>query len=80
MMRFRTEQRSDGSWVIYDTHKSEICFVTRSCDQTLAERWAETFNAAYASFRDEANSALLPLPGDRWIRPNLADRLRAAKG
>jgi hypothetical protein len=57
MMRFRAEQRSDGSWVIYDTHKGEICFATRSIDQMLAERWAdETFDAAYAAFRDEAKS------------------------
>ena len=56
MMRFRAEQRSDGSYEIYDTHKGEICFATRSIDQKLAERWAETFDAAYAAFRDEANS------------------------
>lgn len=55
-MRFRAEQRSDGSYEIYDTHKGEICFATRSIDQMLAERWAETFDAAYAAFRDEANS------------------------
>jgi hypothetical protein len=57
MMRFRAEQRSDGSWVINDTHKGEICFALRSIDQMLAERWAEMFDTAYAAFRDEANSA-----------------------
>ena len=66
-MRYRAEQRPDASWVIYDTHKKEICFATRSYDRTLAERWAETFNTAYSTFRDEAGSARLPLPEERWI-------------
>lgn len=66
-MRYATEQRSDGSWLIYDAHKEEFCFDTQSRDQTLAERWAETFNAAYAAFRDEALSPRLPLPGERWV-------------
>lgn len=66
-MRYKAEQRSDGSWAIYDTHKRELCFATRSCDQALTKRWAETFNAAHAVFPDEARFALLPQPGERWI-------------
>ena len=78
-MRFTTEQRSDGSWVIYDTHKSEICFAARSCDQTLTEQWAATFNAAYAMLREQANATFPRLPSEHRMRPNLANRLRAAQ-
>lgn len=66
-MRYKAEQLSDGSWAIYDTHKGERCFGIRSCNHALAERWSETFNAAYAAFRDETRSPLLPVPDERWI-------------
>jgi hypothetical protein len=48
MMRYRTEKRSDGHWV-FDTYQGELCFATRTCDQTLAEQRAAALNAAYAA-------------------------------
>ena len=48
MMRYRTEKRSDGHWV-FDTYEGELCFATRTCDQTLAEQRAAALNAAYAA-------------------------------
>jgi hypothetical protein len=53
MMRYRTEKRSDGHWV-FDTYQGELCFATRTCDQTLAEQRAAALNAAYAAFRNGA--------------------------
>jgi hypothetical protein len=72
-MRYRSERRPDGYWV-YDTHKSELCFTTRSYDQTVAERWADAFNTAYEAFRDEAHlqslrSALAKLPHRSVLKP-----------
>lgn len=65
-MRYKAERRRDGYW-IYDTYKGELCFATRSFNQSRAARWADTFNAAYLAFRDEAQ--LQPMPprqlGDR---------------
>lgn len=77
-MRFRAEQRSDGSYEIYDTHKGKICFATRSIDQMLAERWAKTFDAAYAAFRDEANS--FPPAGRTSDAPQGDGRHRLPRG
>jgi hypothetical protein len=60
-MRYKAERRQDGYWIC-DTHKGELCFATRSFNQARAARWADTFNAAYMAFRDEAQ--LKPLrPG-----------------
>jgi hypothetical protein len=59
-MRYRSEKRSDGYWVC-DTYKGKFCFATHSDEQTVAEKWADTFNAAYAAFLDEAQlRSLLP--------------------
>lgn len=66
-MRFKTVQQPDGRWMIYDTQKGQVCLGTRSGDRPEAERWTNVFNSAYAAFRDEARSPLLPLPGERWV-------------
>jgi hypothetical protein len=62
-MRYRSERRPDGYWA-YDTHKGELCFASRSYDQTVVDRWADAFNVAYEAFRDKAHL--------RSLRPTLA--------
>jgi hypothetical protein len=52
-MRYTAEKLIDGYWIC-DTQTGEFCFATRSHSQARAERWADTFNAAYMAFRDEA--------------------------
>lgn len=52
-MRYRSERRPGGYWV-FDTFTAELCFATFSHDQKVAEKWADTLNAAYSAFRDEA--------------------------
>lgn len=55
-MRYKAERRRDGYWIC-DTYKDELCFATRSFNEARAARWADTFNAAYLAFRDEAQLA-----------------------
>lgn len=73
-MRYKAERRRDGYWIC-DTYKGELCFATRSFNQARAARWADTFNAAYTAFRDEAQ--LKPLPS-RQRRDRDADQPAAA--
>lgn len=79
MMRFKTVQQPDGCWMIYDTQKREVCLGTRSGDRPEAERWTEVLNSAYAAFRDEVHSPLLPLPGERLVSRRKAMILAALR-